>query len=320
MSYKINVDNYENKWQSVECHKAQKTIRKAWGKYQLKKEKIGISTSLFPEMNKIRKVLDTIGILEAPDLDKRIDHCLIRCQRMGTRDGLRKLAYALFSGNRMDFITRSDKNIKELQITLSDPKSLIADIVTIFRKAIITQKKDTWIAKEEMWKEARVKHEKEITKYKNKIAEGKIKNKDPEYLEFFETALLTLETKQKNEQWGNNRVNPDNLVFISHGGGFHHIVSFLTGNSEGYEAKEYEGKGIFVSPIVIDGKRIIPNEGNLDRYYATRAAGFHFFDIAAIFSATIEAKYLVKVPNIYEAALPTENVKYLKKISITILS
>lgn len=99
--------------------------------------------------------------------------------------------------------------------------------------------------------------------------------------------------------------NSNEKVFINHGGGFFHILSFLNGSSEGYPApSEYEGKGIFV----------YVGNANKTSFYANRME--INFDLPASLNGRLPANLLGKanVPN--ECVLRSDHVRKLQNVSI----
>jgi len=94
-------------------------------------------------------------------------------------------------------------------------------------------------------------------------------------------------------------------VHISQGGGYFHLLEFLTGRTEGYIVKGNDF-GIYVTPAFLD---------NRDLYYARRTS-VRYFDQPAVFTAAIKPKFLLKVPNAYEAGLYPDFVELLESPTI----
>jgi hypothetical protein len=102
------------------------------------------------------------------------------------------------------------------------------------------------------------------------------------------------------EEWSQD---PEAWIEISHGGGYYYLQDFLTGKEKGYPL-ERGGLGIQVSPGTSDR----------DEYYALRGAPKHF-DLPARLTGKIQAKYLDRANNAYEAGLRPEFVQHLEKVT-----
>ncbi len=105
----------------------------------------------------------------------------------------------------------------------------------------------------------------------------------------------------------------EQLIAISHGGGFFHILEFLCGISYGYRIDNYSYYGICVS---IDDDRNEDNSIALHSHsYATRTAPNHL-DIPAKFTAKIESQYLLAMSKLAEAYISFDSVTHLKAFSL----
>ncbi len=112
--------------------------------------------------------------------------------------------------------------------------------------------------------------------------------------------------KTRPSHWRHEKISGDTYVEFSHGGGFLHILKFLTKKTEGYRL-ERPGLGIQVSP----GDR----ENSRDKFYSERSSSH--FDYPARLSGTIRAKYLDSANNGYEAGLRSNFIDFIENIVIT---
>lgn len=122
--------------------------------------------------------------------------------------------------------------------------------------------------------------------------------------------------RQKLPCWMENSedLNPDDLIKISHGGGYFFIERFLQGNHPGYNLEIQCGLGIHVSPYLHpDCKKTIIAKAK--KYMINAPA---YLDRPARLEAEIPVKYLIRVKNAYEAAINTECLKYLQNVRIVL--
>jgi hypothetical protein len=114
-------------------------------------------------------------------------------------------------------------------------------------------------------------------------------------------------------KWVANYANldPEQLIKITHGGGYVFIHNFLEGKNIGYRL-EKGGLGLQVSPHLSGSEDFIINREI--KTYAPRATCF--LDRPARFEAQIAAKYLLAANNNYEAAIDSTVVKHLQDIKI----
>ncbi len=115
---------------------------------------------------------------------------------------------------------------------------------------------------------------------------------------------------------GEDRVGPDEWVYILHGGGREHVDSFLAGKGKGYRLEE-GGVGIQVSPIRADSLsdgRLIRHLMSRTKVYAKKGAT-SYVDTGTVFCAKIQAKHLHAANNGYEGGLTSANVEHLQKLS-----
>jgi hypothetical protein len=118
--------------------------------------------------------------------------------------------------------------------------------------------------------------------------------------------------------WINEHLNTQGAeedIFIIHGGGLNYILNFLEGREEGYNLEDV-GKGIQVVPV--SSKEAVPDE-TLARSitYAKTRSQAHW-DLAAILTAKIPAKFLKFAPNNYEAGFPTMFFSKMSHITINL--
>jgi hypothetical protein len=111
--------------------------------------------------------------------------------------------------------------------------------------------------------------------------------------------------QRDTQPWGSSSTE---IVQISHGGGYHYILDFLKGRNLGYQESPFSNRGIFVSPGVCER----------DKLYAERKAP-QYYDRPVILKAKIQAQWLDKVRNDYEAFLRPENVRYLTDVKIQLI-
>jgi hypothetical protein len=104
-------------------------------------------------------------------------------------------------------------------------------------------------------------------------------------------------------------VQHNKKIYISHGGGLYFLLDFLRGKNDGYSA-EIPVKGIWVTP------KFAPEVSKEDAYYALQTPPSHF-DVPAVLTAEIPARFLRELPNGREALLQKDGVKWLKNITIT---
>jgi hypothetical protein len=97
-------------------------------------------------------------------------------------------------------------------------------------------------------------------------------------------------------------------IEVRHGGGYYHILEYLTGNSPGYTFDCGTEHGMYVAPQ--------PHFLNREKMYAERNSHLHL-DHPALLTARIKRKHLTKVDNSYEAGLRPEYVEFLQDIKIT---
>ncbi|MBC8551467.1 MAG: hypothetical protein H8D23_17620 [Candidatus Brocadiales bacterium] len=117
---------------------------------------------------------------------------------------------------------------------------------------------------------------------------------------------------QKPKTWADgSKVDPEEIVTITHGGGKDFINRFLKGEEKGYRL-ERGGKGIQVHPNIKGTSGIGDSRTS---FYSRRA--IQHFDTPAGLKGQIKAKYLDSANNSYEAGIRPENAKYLKKAKVT---
>jgi hypothetical protein len=97
-------------------------------------------------------------------------------------------------------------------------------------------------------------------------------------------------------------------ITIAHGGGFFHILEFLSGKSKGYLSDDAEHYGMYVSP----------DSASRNSHYAHRTAPYHL-DIPAQFFAQIESKHLINTQNYsYEAIINSYSVSHFNNFSLNL--
>jgi hypothetical protein len=111
----------------------------------------------------------------------------------------------------------------------------------------------------------------------------------------------------------------EDMVYITHGGGYNSVADFLEGRSIGYPLEGDSGFGLQVHPHKDDdaayGSAACTRE---DKDYSVKA--YDHFDRPCRFSAWIPARYLEQAPNGYEAGLKAENVTHLEDVNIELLT
>jgi hypothetical protein len=108
-----------------------------------------------------------------------------------------------------------------------------------------------------------------------------------------------------------SNLDPNQLIKITHGGGYIFIHNFLEGKNIGYRL-EKGGLGLQVSPHLLGSEDFIINREI--KTYAPRAT--YFLDRPARFEAQIAVKYLLAANNDYEAAIDSTVIKHLQNIKI----
>ena len=106
------------------------------------------------------------------------------------------------------------------------------------------------------------------------------------------------------------KTNEDKVMPIIHGGGYFHLLEFLSGKSRGYRA---DGRvnfvGLFVSPGLIAG------DNSRENMYANRKP-IEFFDQPCVMKANIQTKLLTAVPNYYEAFIEYPHADKIEDIQL----
>lgn len=189
------------------------------------------------------------------------------------REGLKTLAYSLFRNVDKGFREITSSNLHLLMQLFEDPEAYLSDIADVILKTY-----------------------EEYKSYKKEIEQSK----EHKIFEDYNNSRLNNKSRC---QWNAGRVDPDEMIKISHGGGLNHINEFLSGRSKGY-ALEGPGRGIQVSPVDL----------GRDGFYSLRAP--KFFDEPAMLHAEIQAKYLDAAPNAYEAGLRYEYVQHLRNVKV----
>jgi hypothetical protein len=111
----------------------------------------------------------------------------------------------------------------------------------------------------------------------------------------------------------------DDMVFITHGGGYNSVADFLEGRSIGYPLEGDSGFGLQVHPHKDDDAVSVSETSSREvKDYSVKA--YDHFDRPCRFSAWIPARYLEQAPNGYEAGLKAENVTHLEDVTIELLT
>lgn len=217
--------------------------------------------------------------------DQEIENCLLRAQMTRDRESLRLISFALFSGSRKSFCMNKERTQLLSAIVYGESIEKIVDLI----KTLLIKQKPGWGEP--------IKPKFTFTPKQQAIIAQEEKEE--------------LEAELNGSTWCDKTgYDKTKMVYISHGGGLYYIRQFLTGLTEGYEASEFNGKGVFVSPTTK------PGSSEFSDYYANWKP--QHFDIPAKFMAEIEARHLGAVKNENEAVLRKDKIKYLKNISIEI--
>ncbi len=127
-------------------------------------------------------------------------------------------------------------------------------------------------------------------------------------------------TDKDPPQWRNNiadpdepALSPDELVYITHGGGLFHIQAFLEGKSSGYKL-ESAGYGIQVTPVADRaGEKYDKQKQSADQTaegYAYRSTE-QFGDQPAVLHGYIKRKHLTAARNAYEGGVLYVNADHI---------
>lgn len=236
--------------------------------------KTKLSKPFFVAINELR--LATDDDIRNHKYDELLDHCIEHCRIFNNRAGLQLLGYTLFSGNRN--LLGAGNYFYCLLILLHDPQSTISDVAKALKDTF-----NDWYGQSKQELSAKGRCQRSLDKRREQT------QRDPHYF------------------WGNTRgVKRDDIVSISHGGGFYHIIDFLRHRSPGYHL-EGPGLGIQVSPV----------DMGRDLHYAYTRSVFHC-DLPATLQADVPAQYLDAAVNEYEAGLRSECTPFLRNISIEI--
>jgi hypothetical protein len=119
--------------------------------------------------------------------------------------------------------------------------------------------------------------------------------------------------RQNTDPWlrQEDKIEPNSLIDVVHGGTTQYINRFLQGKEKGYRL-ERGGLGLQVEPRI--GMKV-PGTGR-EVMYAGRAAG-SYGGTPGILKAQIPVKYVSRANNVYEAAITPEVVKHLQNVQVT---
>jgi hypothetical protein len=108
----------------------------------------------------------------------------------------------------------------------------------------------------------------------------------------------------------------DAVIPIQHGGGYFHILEFMTGRRPGYLSDLGEQQGIYVTPDIDPSF----SKERTD-FYAQKAVNQclygYFFDIPGQLTGTMRTHHMTKVANSYEAGIQPDRLVFLSDAKVT---
>lgn len=224
------------------------------------------------------KLLDELATASSEELkegskDELLSQCIASCIELNDLEGMRRIAYTLFSGSRF---LHYNSHLDVLAYLFLDDEGALSDI----GKAIETA----------------------FGHWKEKLASSDADSDEEE-----------LSAKAARKYWNGykDELAPNDTVFVMHGGGLRHVLDTLNRKKKSsYECDSY-GYGMYVAPFQKVPEPEERSDSSLSRAasafrgaeYANRTP-LKQFDIPVVLFGEIKAKHLIRTSNGYEAVIP----------------